>query len=192
MTTTGIRSGTRRTRRHFAAFAAIAFVVVGARADAAAIDARKSEITATFRQMNVPVDGRFTRVRGKIEFAPDRPAAARAEIEVDTASIDVGAPEYNDELQQKEWFDSATYPRARFVTTRVTSTGRDRFDAVGTLTLKGKAQKLRVPIARRRVGGEHIYEGEVPISRKAFGIGGAAWDDTVADRVIVKFRIVSP
>ena len=192
MTASRIRSRILGTRGMIAAFVAVGIVMIGPRADAAAIDTRNSEIIATFRQMNVPVDGRFTRVGGTIEFAPDKPASARADIEVDTASFDVGAPEYNDELRQKEWLDSATYPRARFVTTRVTSTGRDRFEALGTLTLKGKTQELRVPITRRRVGALHIYEGEVPISRKAFGIGGASWDDTVADQVVVKFRIVSP
>lgn len=179
----------RRTAR---AIVAAALLCAGAGARAGAIDADKSEVVATFRQMNVPVDGRFTRVRGTIAFDAAKPNAARAEIEIDTASFDVGAPEYNDELRAKEWLDTTAYPRARFVTTRVVATGADRFEASGVLTLKGKAQALRIPVTRTRERGVQIYIGEVPISRKAFAIGGAGWDDTVADEVIVKFRLVAP
>lgn len=169
-----------------------ALLCAGVGAHAGAIAAHKSEVVATLRQMNVPVDGRFTRVSGTIAFDAAKPNGARAEIEIDTASFDVGAPEYNDELRAKEWLDSTAYPRARFVTTRVVATGTDRFEATGVLTLKGKAQELRIPVTRTRERGATVYIGEVPISRKAFAIGGAGWDDTVADEVIVKFRIVAP
>lgn len=160
-------------------------------AAAGAIDPGKSEVTATFRQMNAPVEGRFQSVRGIVDFNPKNPARAHARIEIDTASLDVGAPEYNDELRKKEWLDVATYPRASFVATRVRTLDKARFQATGKLTLKGKTQEISVAIAHRDDDGKQIYEGEFPISRKAFALGGADWDSTVADRVIVKFRIVS-
>lgn len=155
------------------------------------IDAGKSQITAAFRQMNVPVDGRFTTFSGNIVFDPKKASAGRARIEIDTASFDVGAPEYNDELRAKEWLDTSTYPKASFVSSRVTGAGPNRFEASGRLSLKGKISEIKVSFSQRFEGKAAVFEGEFPLSRKTYSIGGPAWDQTVADQVVVKFRIVT-
>lgn len=168
--------------------ALVALILVGAAAGSS-IDAARSEVTATFRQMNVPVEGRFAAVRGQVQFDPKNPAAAGARIEVDTASFDLGAEEYNDEVRGKEWLDSKAHPLATFVSSKVTAAGTDRFRAAGTLTLKGQGRSLEVPFAVRQQKGGRSYEGEFTVSRKAYGIGDAEWDDVLEDAVVVRFRI---
>lgn len=158
---------------------------------ASAIDTGKSQITATFRQMNVPVEGRFSGFSGNIVFDSKKPAAASARIEIDTASFDVGAPEYNDELRAKEWLDTSTYPKASFVSARVIATGPNRFEASGKLSLKGKTSEIKIPFIQRLEGNTWIYEGQFSLSRKFYSIGSSAWDKTVDDQVVVKFRIVT-
>lgn len=155
------------------------------------IDPKKSQLTAVFRQMNVPVEGRFASFQGSVEFDPARPQAARAQMDIDTASFDVGAAEYNDALHDKEWFDTRNHPKARFVLSRMSPVAANRFEAIGTLTLKGASQQVTIPFVHRRVHGVDEFEGQVPISRKAYRIGSAEWDDTLEDRVIVKFRLVT-
>lgn len=171
--------------------AAMALFAIAMNVTASTIDADKSQITAAFRQMNVPVEGRFTGIRGNIVFDPRKPATASARIEIDTASFDVGAPEYNDELRAKEWLDSSTHPMASFVSTRVIATGPSRFEADGKLSLKGKTSEIKIPFHQRLEGSSWIYEGEFSLSRKFYSIGGPAWDKTVDDQVVVKFRIVT-
>lgn len=156
------------------------------------VDPAQSRITATFRQMNVPVEAEFTAFRGSVEFDPARPAQARARLEVDTASFDLGDDEYNDEARGPEWLDSKAHPRATFVSEKVAAAGADRFNATGTFTLKGRRQPLTVPFTLRRAGGARRYEGQFSVSRKAFGIGDADWDDVLEDAIVVKFRIVTP
>lgn len=158
---------------------------------AVSVDTSKTQVTATFRQMNVPVDGRFKTVSGTIEFDSKQTATGRARIEIDTASFDVGAPEYNDELRKKEWFDTPTYPKATFVSASVVAAGQNRFVATGKLMLKGKTQEIKVAFTQRNAGGVQVYEGELPISRKTYAIGGADWDDVLEDQVLVKFRITT-
>lgn len=170
---------------------ALLLAIVAAATSAATVDVAKSTITATFRQMNVPVDGHFSRFRGDVQFDAKQPNASRARIEIDTASFDVGAAEYNDELRTREWFDTANHPKAVFNAARVRAIAGNRFEALGEFTLKGKTQPLTVPFTLRREGRTQIYEGAVTISRKAFAIGDAEWDDTLDDAVIVKFRIVN-
>lgn len=170
---------------------AMALFGVALAAAASAIDAGKSRISATFRQMNAPVEGRFDGLSGDIVFDPKKPAAAHARIEIDTAGFDVGAPEYNDELRAQEWLDTATHPKARFISTRVIVTGPNRFEASGKLSLKGKTSEIRIPFIQRLAGNIWIYEGEFALSRKFYSIGSPAWDKTVDDRVVVKFHIVT-
>lgn len=155
------------------------------------IDTDKSQITATFRQINVPVEGRFHGFSGNIVFDPKKPVAASARIEIDTSSFDVGAPEYNDELRAKEWLDTSTNPKASFISTRVNVTGPNRFEVSGKLSLKSKTSEIRIPFIHRLDGNTRVYEGEFPLSRTSYSIGGAAWDKTVDDQVVVKFRIVT-
>jgi len=171
--------------------ALLAAVMLTAAAAANDVDAIRSSITATFRQMNVPVEGGFKVFRGNIDFDPGNLKAARARIEIDTASFDLGAPEYEEELRGKEWFDSPAYPKASFDSSSVAAVGPDRFEARGRFTLKAKTQEIKVPFTIRSEGGARVFEGELPISRKIFAIGGSEWDDTLDDKVIVKFRIIT-
>jgi polyisoprenoid-binding protein YceI len=179
--------------RYLSRWSAVVFAAatLTAVASASDVDATKSGITATFRQMHVPVEGVFKVFRGTINFDPKNLTAARARIEINTASFDLEAPEYEEELRGKEWFDTPAYPKASFVSSSVSAVGPNRFEAKGKFTLKGKTQEIKVPFTMHSYGGARVFEGELPISRKAFEIGSAEWDDTLEDKVIVKFRITA-
>ena len=41
-------------------------------------------------------------------------------------------------------------------------------------------------------GKGHRFEGELPISRSAFGMGDPEWNEVLEDKVVVKFVIVVP
>ena len=167
----------------------VAATTLAVNAATSVVEATKSRVTATFRQMHVPIEGDFKIFRGSISFDPKHIQTARARIEIDTASFDLGAPEYEKELHGKEWFDTLAYPKAIFVSSRVVAMGGNRFKADGKLMFKGKTQKISVAFTMHSADGARIFEGELPISRKAFAIGSAEWDDTLEDEVIVKFRI---
>jgi polyisoprenoid-binding protein YceI len=179
-----------RPRIGWLAAAAVSIALVAAAAGDASIDATKSSLVATFRQENVPVDAPFKKFSGHILYDPAQPAGAMAMLEVDTASFDLGSEEYNAEVRKKAWFDCATYPTARFVASAIKPGGPGRFDASGTLTLKGKALAITVPVTVARVGTAQTFDGTLVLSRKAFGIGDPEWGDVVDDKVSVKFHLV--
>lgn len=155
-------------------------------------DAGQSRIEATFTQIGVPVTGRFTRFAGSLAFDPAQPAAAHAKVEVETASFDLGDEDYNAEVRKPEWFDSARHPKAVFETTAIKPAGGSAYEATGTLSLKGRRVELRIPVTLVRSGDMNRFDGTVPISRAAFGIGDAQWKDTVEDIVNVRFHVVVP
>jgi polyisoprenoid-binding protein YceI len=164
--------------------------------DAAAADTPlntvRSTVSASFTQMKVTVDAPFKRFGGSIDFDPARPAAARAHLEIETASFDLGDEDYNSEVRKPAWFDSAKFPKATFDAAGLKPLGPGRFEASGTLTLKGKTQALTVPVAFKAENGADVFDGTVTISRATFNIGDDEWKDTVADPVSVKFHIVVP
>ncbi|HEY3731184.1 MAG TPA: YceI family protein [Steroidobacteraceae bacterium] len=155
-----------------------------------AIDASKSSIVATFREESVPVDAPLKKFNGRIDYDASRPTAAKAALEVDTGSLDLGSPDYDSEVRNKEWLDSGTYPKATFISTAVKPTSPGHFDATGTLTLKGKTQTLTVPVTVSAAGKAMVYDGAFEISRAYFGIGSKEWNDEVDDKVKVRFHLL--
>lgn len=148
--------------------------------------ASKSTLTATFKQEGVSVENPFLKWSGQVNYDPANVAASTAQIEVEMGSYDIGDPLYSAELAKKSWFDTATHPKGTFKSTAIKPVSASRFDATGTLTLKGKSQVITVPVT---VSGNN-FDGSFTISRKAFGIGDPVWDGTVDDRITIKFHLV--
>jgi polyisoprenoid-binding protein YceI len=172
---------------------ATALVVVSGLLMAAQLNigpATKSTLTATFKQEGVSVETPFTSFKGVIDFDPKNVAAATALIDVDMASLDLGDPGYNAELRKKSWFDSATHPRAVFKSASIKAVNAARFDATGTLTVKGRVLTITVPVTISTTAAGPVFDGSFAMSRKAFGIGDPIWEDVVDDKVTVKFHLV--
>lgn len=172
--------------RRFAAAALLAASGLLMAAPLAMGPANKSTITATFRQAGVAVENPFTRWTGRIDYDASNVAAATAHIEVEVASYDIGEPAYSAELAKPSWFDAKAHPRATFTSTAIKPVSATRFDATGTLAVKGRTQVVTVPVT---VNG-NTFSGTFVISRKAFGVGDPVWDGTVDDRITVRFHLI--
>lgn len=177
--------------------ALLAATLVGASALAGAVplktDAAKSSVSAVFKQMNVPVEAPFRAFSASIDYDAAKPAASKASVEITTASFDIGDPMYNKEVAKKEWFNSAQFPKASFVSTSIAPAGAGKLNVSGKLTMKGKTANVTFPLAVKAEGGKQVFEGQLPIKRLAFDIGEGEWKDTsmVADEVVIKFRVTA-
>ncbi|WP_322032352.1 YceI family protein [Paraburkholderia sp. J76] len=173
--------------------AGAAFTATFASNASAAAEAAKNSVTAVFKQMNVPVEGRFNHFTADVRFDPANVAASSAKLDVEVASFDIGAPEYNQEVAGGEWFDAAHFPHATFVSTQIKPGANGAFSVAGKLTIKGKTTDVVVPVQYRKDGANQVFDGTLPIKRLAYGIGSGEWKDTsiVADDVQIKFHIVT-
>jgi polyisoprenoid-binding protein YceI len=177
--------------------ALLIFAIAGAAATAlaqriTAIDPARSEIRFVSTQMNVPVEGRFRKFNAKLDFDPAKPAASKAEIEVDLNSVDTGSDEADTEVKTKGWFNLAVFPSAKFVSGTVKPAGAGRFEVTGKLTIKGKSRDVTAPVTVKQEGQNIVFEGGFTLLRLQFGIGEGVWSDTetVANEVQVRFRLV--
>jgi polyisoprenoid-binding protein YceI len=157
----------------------------------AGIDARHSTIVATFKQESVPVDAPFRKFSGHIAYDATHPAAASASIDVETGSFDIGDAAYNAEVRKPAWFNSAAFPMAAFRSTAVKVISATRFEATGNLSIKGRSVVITVPITVTASANSTAFDGTVPVSRKAFGIGDPVWNDVIDDQVSVHFHLVN-
>ena len=159
----------------------------------AQVDTAKSTVTATSKQMNVPVEGKFKKFTSQLDFDPAKPAAGSATISIDTGSYDLGDDSYNKQATDKDWFDTAHFPTATFVSTAIAPAGGTKFNVSGKLTIKGKSQNVVVPVTVTSQGATQTFDGSLPIKRTQFDVGTGEWKDTsvVADEVVIKFHLVA-
>lgn len=179
-------------RKNF--FAALALLVSGiVLAAALKVDPARSGISAVFKQMSVPVEGKFRKFAAQIDYDPAKPQNAKASVEIDIASFDLGDAEFNKEVLKKEWFNAAQFPRASFVSTGIKPAAGGKLDVAGKLNIKGKAADVSFPMTVKKDGNVQVFEGALPIRRLGFNIGEGEWKDTgmVADEVVIKFRVVA-
>ncbi len=151
----------------------------------------QSEIAFVSRQMGVPVEGKFKQWTAQIAFDPRQAAAGKVAFTIQTGSASFGAPETDAEVPKAPWFNVAKFPTATFASSAIKSLGGGRFEVAGTLTIKGNAQPVTVPVTVTQAGGTSTATGSFAIKRLDFRIGEGEWTDTsmVANEVQVKFKL---
>ena len=157
------------------------------------VDPAKSYVSATFKQMNVPVEANFTKFTAQVDYDAAKPDAAKASVDIDTASLDLGDPAMNKEVAKKEWFNAAQFPKASFVSSAIKGAGPGKLSVSGKLTIKGKSTDVSFPLTVKTEAGKQVFEGALPIKRLGYNIGEGEWKDTsmVADDVLIKFRVAA-
>ncbi|HSH96750.1 MAG: YceI family protein [Methylophilaceae bacterium] len=153
--------------------------------------ADKSTISFGYKQMSVPLDGKFKKFTAQIDFDSAKPEQAQAKFDIDVASIDTGSSEGDDEVVGKVWFNAKAFPKASFVSTSVKSLGANRFEVQGKLTIKGKTLPVTAPFTFKPDAANAVFDGAFNIKRTDYAIGEGEWADesTIANQIQIKFHI---
>lgn len=156
-------------------------------------DPAKSTVSAVFKQMNVPVESPFKKFAAQIDYDAAKPELSKATVEIDTASLDLGDADMNKEVAKKEWFHSAQFPKATFVSSSIKPAGAGKLTVHGKLSIKGRSTDVSFPMTVRQEAGKQVFQGVLPIKRLTYAVGEGEWKDTsmVADEVVIKFRVTA-
>ena len=156
-----------------------------------AVQTEKSSLGFVFKQMGVAVNGRFPKFSAQLAFDPARPEAGQVSISIDLAGVDAGSSDANDEIVGKDWFNVRKFPVATFTSSGMKSLGGGKYEAAGSLTIKGKSQPVIAPFTFKSDGNSGIFEGSFTVKRIDFAVGEGAWTDVsmVANDVQVNFRV---
>lgn len=158
-------------------FAPFALVVLAAAAPAVAAPATwqvapaQSSITFSGVHAGSPFSGKFGQWTAQIAFDPADLPHSSAHVVIATASGKTGDSFRDTTLGEEEWFDPAHFPRATFVTTKISAAGAGRYVADGVLTIKGKAVPVKLPFTLKTAGATATMTGSTAIDRLAFNMG---------------------
>ncbi len=159
-------------------------------ADFTILRPQQSSLAFVSRQMGVPVDGAFTRFDARLAIDPAKPESGTARIDIDISSIDVGGQDAYTEVMGSSWFDSAKYPKASFVSSKVTRLAAGRYEVAGKMTIRNVTREVKAPFTLEQKADLLVIDGTFPINRLDYGIGTGIWGDTdtVANEVQVRFH----
>jgi polyisoprenoid-binding protein YceI len=139
------------------------------------MDAAKSQLGFSGTQTGAAFKGHFTRFSAQIDFDPDHPQTSRIAVTIDPASAVTGDSQRDTALPDKDWFDTAHFPQAKFVTSSIRKTGANAYAAAGILTLRGIAKPVTLPFTLTIDGATAHAKGRLNLVRTAFGVGQGTW-----------------
>ena len=130
------------------------------------------------------VRGTFKNLQGTLDFDPDRPEDAWAEVSIDAATLWSGEPERDDHLRSEDFLDVANHPRIVFRSTSVAPVARNEYLVNGDLSIRGVTRPVsldvrymgqcRSPFDDTRIG----FTATTRINRHDFGV---SWNADLKD-----------
>ena len=136
------------------AMIALSSAAISAKAENYVIDTAKAHASINFSIKHLGyswLTGRFDRFSGTFSFDPKDPAKSKVAVEIDTSSVNSNHAPRDKHLRSADFLDVAKYPTARFVSTKVTMTGKDTALVEGKLTLHGVTRDIKINASR--IGG---------------------------------------
>jgi polyisoprenoid-binding protein YceI len=110
------------------------------------IDPVHSEVSFQVRHLVSTVTGKFEKFQGTVVMDPKDPAASKVDFQIDTSSIDTGVDKRDNHLRSQDFFYVEKYPEITFESEKVAATGKGAYDVTGTLTMRGVAKQVTLPV----------------------------------------------
>lgn len=180
---------TRRLALVLTTFLIVLSATSSARQSSWRIDPAHSKVSFVVTKWGfMEVEGKFREHSGTIAFDPAKPETGSIEWTVKVASVDTGELRRDQTLQDEEYFHAARYPDLTFKSASIKPAGANRFDVTGTLTMRGVAKTVTLPVTyggRHDVPGEglmDVFQTSFVANRFDFGIRGGSVMRTVISR----------
>lgn len=177
---------------HYAPLAALALIAVPATATPVptwTIDKARSQVTFIASMNGQPITGGFRRFDAKIAFDPANLAGSSVAAVIDTASAASGDASRDEALPTPDWFSVRVFARATFVSKSFKSLGGNRYQTLGTLTIRGVARPVTLPFQLAISGNTAQMRGTLTIDRRWFGIGQGQFASPEMVAAAVKINI---
>ena len=147
-------------------------------ADASAnwrVDPAKTHIAFAIDAVGYPrTRGQFRQFSGRISVDLEHPDRSAVTFHVQSQSVDVGSPSFDDYLRSVAFLDAARFPSIDFVSHSVEKIDDHTVRVTGDLTLLGVTRPLSVDVAVQRAmggGGERLaFLAKTSIDRLEFGM----------------------
>ena len=151
------------------------------------------------------INGSANGISGLVTFDPENPAATKGKIVVAASSLQVPNSMMNQHLHSPMWMDVGAHKEITFEAKELknvkTAGDKTTADAVGTLTIKGMAKEVSVPVTLtylkdklgQRVpnmkGDLLVIRANFTIKRSDYGINPKAPEEKVSDEISLTLSI---
>jgi polyisoprenoid-binding protein YceI len=154
-------------------------------------DTANSSVTFIAEQAGAPIEGRFQTFSGRLCIDEAAPTNNSVMLRIDTASVDMGLPEFDDAMRGSDFLDAARWPAATFRGTQLKALGGKKYAVSGQLTIRDKTHAITVPFELSTSGSHATLIGESVITRLDYDLGLGEWSDTrwVGAQVKVKLNV---
>ncbi|GER08034.1 polyisoprenoid-binding protein [Iodidimonas muriae] len=146
-------------------------IPMGAQANIWQVIPKESQILWTAKWNTSPVHGGFSDFDATISFDMDHPELADLSVAVDIGSIYMDGQDARTTLMGDNWFFAESFPKAQFSSQDVRHLGNGRYEAHGTLEIRGVSQDLILPFKLTIEDDIARVEGGVTLDRTIFGLG---------------------
>jgi len=139
--------------------------------------------------------GHFAHYRGQILIDFDRPAQSYTTFTVDSASVDVGSPSFNEFVKSGALLDADRFPTMSFTSTQVEKLDSHTARVTGTLTMLGVSKPVTLTVnvetdpATRRRAVAFVAKGTIVRSDFGMKFGIPLIDDAL--EITVKTRALT-
>jgi polyisoprenoid-binding protein YceI len=139
--------------------AALALGAGTSAADVYDLDSEHTEVRFSWDHLGMSrQSGRFTDVKGIVDFNANNPAASTVNVTIPLKSIQTGVKKLDDHLlNSREFFNPDTYPEIAFRSVSVTPTGARTAEVTGDLTMNGVSRPVVLDVIWN-------FSGEHPLS----------------------------
>jgi polyisoprenoid-binding protein YceI len=146
------------------------------------VDPSHTQVTWKVNHMGFSMlQGQFGASGGTLTLDPAKPAAAKVEISFDMTQLTTTAPAFTKHLNSPDFFDTAKFGTARFVSTSVTPGANNTATIAGNLTVKGITKPVTLQAHLIGAGSNPMnkklnvgFHATAKIKRSDFGAGMAA------------------
>src|SRR5262245_63719435 len=115
-------------------------------ADSYAVDKNHSDVSFQIRHFASKVRGRFGDFEGTIQADAAKPELSSVVFTIKTPSIDTGNGDRDKHLRSADFFDADRCSEITFKSFKITSTGKDKSDVAGTLTMRCVTKDVTLPV----------------------------------------------
>jgi polyisoprenoid-binding protein YceI len=154
-----------------------------------AITPASSKVEWTGSKVTGSHDGSFTAFSGNVDYAGSVEKSV-VSIDIDATTITTTPQMLLDHLKSPDFFDTAKFPKASFVSTSITQKEGTTYTVTGNLDLHGTKKAISFP-ATITANAEGVdAKATFSINRKDFGINYAGKaNDLIRDDVVIKLTV---
>lgn len=138
--------------------------------------------------------GKFPEIAGEIIFDEKKMSESSVDVTIKIDSLVTGSEKFDAHLKSADFFDVKKFPTAKFVSKKVTATGKNKAKVEGELTLHGVTKTVILEVKINKKGTSLVTQKETvgfsataQIKRSEFDIDYAA--PGISDEVKLKIEV---